>query len=110
MAARPRGAHPLNGVPTLLIVDDRAAVLAGAPAAPAPVGTALEPTDLPIAAVPMHGAHLREGAGTLAAPTDRLLARRRAILRRVSPRRAGRSMVATDARTMIDYQHRSPSR
>ena len=88
MPARARGAHPLNGVPALLIVDDRAAVVAGAPAAPATVGTALEPTDLPIAAVPMHGVHLREGAGTLAAPTERLLAGRRAILRLVSPHRS----------------------
>jgi hypothetical protein len=92
------------------IVDDNAAVLAGAPAAPATVGATLEPTDLPIVGRLVHGTYRRAGAGTRAVPTEWLLARRRAILRRLSPRRSARSVVATDADTMIDYQHRSPTR
>jgi len=107
MAARSPGAHPFNGVPTLPIVDDHAAVLAAPPAAPATVGAASEPTDLPIAAVTVHGTHARAAAGTVVEPADW---RRRAVRRRLSPRRTGRSVIATDAHTMIDYQHRSPTR
>ena len=108
-AASPR-AHSLNRVRTLPIVDDHAAVLAGAPAAPATVSGALEAADMPTVDLQLHGAHGREAAGTLTIPTDWLLAPRAATLRPVSPRRPGRSVVGTDADTMIDYQHRSPTR
>ena len=110
MACRSDGAHPLKGVPTLLTVDDHAAVLGGARGAPATVGSALDPADLPIVGTRVHGTHPRTGAGTHAISTDSLLARRQTLLRRLSPHRAGRSVVATDVDTMIDYQHRSPTR
>jgi hypothetical protein len=63
-----------TGWPTLLLVDDHAAALAGALAAPASVGRALELTNLWIVGM------------------------------------RARGVIATDADTMIDYQHRSPSR
>jgi hypothetical protein len=74
------------------------------------VDAALAATDLSTAGVPVHGTRLRRGSGKLADPANWLLARRRAILRRLSARRTGRSVVAADAHTMIDYQHRSPTR
>ena len=110
MAPRADGAHPLNQVPTLLIVNDHAAALAGALAALASVGGALEPTNLRIIGMRARGAHLREPTGTLAVPTDWRLAQRWAIPSHLSARRTGRGVVATDADTMIDYQHRSPTR
>ena len=109
MATASRAAHPLNGVPTLPNVDHHAAAVARAPAAPATVAAALEPTDLPTVGMRAHGTQLREEAGTLGVPTDWRLAQRRAILSHLSARRTGRSVVATDADTMIDYQHRSPT-
>jgi hypothetical protein len=57
-----------------------------------------------------HGTHLREEAATLAVSPDWLPAQRRATLPYLGARRTGRSVVATDAYMMIDYQHRSPSR
>jgi hypothetical protein len=110
MATAARAVHPLNGVPTLPNVDHHAAALARVPTAPATVGAALEPTDLPTVGTRAHGTHLQEEAGTLAVPTDWLLAQRRPIMSHLGARRIGRSVIATDAHTMIDYQHRSPTR
>ncbi|MGH2946883.1 MAG: hypothetical protein ACRDPC_11585 [Solirubrobacteraceae bacterium] len=95
---------------TLPTVDHHAATLARAPAAPATVGAPLEPTELPTVGMRAHGTHVREEAGTLAVPMDWLLAQRRATLSYLSARRTGRSVVATGADMMIDYQHRSPTR
>ena len=80
------------------------------PASLRTVGAALEPADLSIVGMLVHGTPPREVAETLTVAPDWLLARRWAIVRRLSPRRIRRSVLAADARTMIDYQHRSPAR
>jgi hypothetical protein len=60
MAARSDGAHPVNGVPTLLIVDDYAAVLARGARGTRYRGSALEPADLPIVGPRVRTAPTRE--------------------------------------------------
>ncbi len=60
------------------------------PQALATVGAALEPEDLPILGMLLHGTPPDEVAQTLGMSADWLLARRWAILRRLSPRRARR--------------------
>ena len=60
------------------------------PQALATVGAALEPADLPILGMLLHGTRPDEVAQTLGMSGEWLLARRWAILRRLSPRRARR--------------------
>jgi DNA-binding NarL/FixJ family response regulator len=60
------------------------------PQALATVGAALEPEDLPILGMLLHGTPPDEVAQTLGMSADWLLARRWAIVRRLSPRRARR--------------------
>jgi len=80
------------------------------PAALRTVGAALEPPDLSIMGMLVHGTPPRQVADTLMMAPDWLLARRWAILRRLSPRRTRRSVLATDADMLVDHQHRSPTR
>jgi DNA-binding NarL/FixJ family response regulator len=54
------------------------------------VGAALDPADLPVLGMLLHGTPADEVASTLAMSRDWLLARRWAILRRLTPRRARR--------------------
>ena len=110
MAARSDNAHPFNGVPTLLIVDDHAAVLAGARGAPVTVARRWSPPTPQSRAVTVHDTRSRAGAGKRAVPTDWWLARIQTTRRRLSPHLTGRWVVAADADTMIDYQHRSTTR
>ena len=99
--------------------DERLAVLAivagvqrvamtPSPAAMTTVSAALEPADLPVLGMLIHGTPPAEVADTLAMSPDWLLARRWAILQRLSPRRARRGTLATDAPLLLARQHRSP--
>jgi DNA-binding NarL/FixJ family response regulator len=66
------------------------------PAALATVGAALEPEDLPILGMLLHGTPVADVAETLGMTPEWLLARRWAILRRLSPRRARRGSCSMD--------------
>jgi DNA-binding NarL/FixJ family response regulator len=61
------------------------------------VSAALEAPDLPVLGMLIHGTPPDEVADTLAMPPDWLLARRWAILRRLTPRRGRRGVLAVDA-------------
>ena len=74
------------------------------------VSAALEPADLPVLGMLIHGTPPAEVADTLAMSPDWLLARRWAILQRLSPRRTRRGTLATDAPLLLARQHRSPGR
>jgi DNA-binding NarL/FixJ family response regulator len=94
---------PKSGDPALLL-DTLHTVAAGEPAPPTPspaalntVGAALEPADLPVLGMLVHGVPTAEVADTLGMPPDRLLARRWAILRRLRSRRARGEGRASDA-------------
>jgi DNA-binding NarL/FixJ family response regulator len=65
------------------------------PAALNTVSAALEPADLPVLGMLVHGVPPDEVAQTLSMSPDWLLARRWAILRRLAPRRSRRGMLAT---------------
>ena len=87
----PKSAEPEQLLSTLH------AVAAGEPVRPRPsaaalttVGAALEPADLPILGMLLHGTPPAEVADTLGMSDEWLQARRWAILRRLSPRRARR--------------------
>ena len=72
------------------------------------VSAALEPADLPVLGMLIHGSPADEVAETLAMSPDRLLARRWAILHRLSPRRTRRGTLGTDAPMLLAHEHRSP--
>jgi hypothetical protein len=95
---------PYDRVPTLLIVDDHAAVRASL-VAPEPDLHALDP----ILGMLGHGPPPCEVADTLSVATDWPL-RRRAILRDLGSRQSGRTLHAMDARMLMAHQHRSPIR
>ncbi|HEY1277978.1 MAG TPA: response regulator [Thermoleophilaceae bacterium] len=87
---------PKSADPTELL-DTLRAVAAGervrplpSPAALNTVGASLDPADLPVLGMLVHGTAPGEVADTLGMPPDWLLARRWAILRRLSPRRVRR--------------------
>ena len=87
---------PKSADPEQLLTTVRA-VAAGEPVRPRPsaaalatVGAALEPADLPILGMLLHGTSPAEVADTLDMSDEWLQARRWAILRRLSPRRARR--------------------
>jgi DNA-binding NarL/FixJ family response regulator len=87
-----------------VLLDTLRAVAAGQPPRPRPspsalatVGAALEPADLPILGMLLHGTPAAEVAETLDMSPDWLLARRWAILRRMSPRRPRRAPLGAEA-------------
>lgn len=106
----PKSADPDHLLDTLL------AVAAGQRRLPAAsqhglttVGAALEPADLPVLGMLVHGTPPDEIADTLDMSSDWLLARRWAILRQLAPRRTRRSALADDA-PVTAHEHRSQSR
>jgi DNA-binding NarL/FixJ family response regulator len=80
------------------------------PAALATVSAALEPADLPVVGMLAHRTPPSEVADTLSVSVGWLLARRWAILRRLSPRRSRRGPPTADALTPVDSELRSPTR
>jgi DNA-binding NarL/FixJ family response regulator len=82
------------------LLDTIRAVAVGERARPRPtpaalntVGASLDPNDLPVLGMLVHGTAPGEVADTLGMSPDWLLARRWAILRRLTPRRARRGVV-----------------
>jgi DNA-binding NarL/FixJ family response regulator len=105
----PKSADPEQLVETLLAVaGGHRVAMTPSPAAMTTVGAALEPADLPVLGMLIHGTPPEELADTLGMSPDWLLARRWAILRRVSPRRGRRGALATDAPMLLAHEHRSP--
>ncbi len=106
----PKSADPEQLLDTLLAVAGGQR-LATTPsrAALTTVSAALEPADLPVLGMLVHGTPPGEVADTLTITPDWLLARRWAILRRLSPRRTRRGTLATEAPMLTNHQHRSPS-
>ena len=104
-----KSADPEQLLETLLAVaGGHRVAMTPSPAAMTTVGAALEPADLPVLGMLIHGTPPLEVAETLAMSPDWLLARRWAILRRLSPRRARRGALATDAPMLLAHEHRSP--
>jgi DNA-binding NarL/FixJ family response regulator len=105
----PKSADPEQLLETLLAVaGGHRVAMTPSPAAMTTVGAALEPADLPVLGMLIHGTPPDELADTLGMSPDWLLARRWAILRRLSPRRARRGALATDAPMLLAHEHRSP--
>ena len=94
------------------LLDALMAVAAGqritttrSPAALNTVGAALEPADLPVLGMLVHGIAPNDVADTLAMTPDWLLARRWAILRRLSRRRTRRG----NPTAALDHPHGTPA-
>lgn len=99
----PKSADPELLLDTLLAVGrgERALKTPSAAALHA-IGAGLEPTDLSVLAMLVHGTPAGEVADTLSMPEDWLVARRWAILRRLGPRRARRGIsVASGERAAV---------
>jgi DNA-binding NarL/FixJ family response regulator len=95
----PKAANPHHLLDVLLRVSAGGRLLAPpSPSALATVGAGLEPTDVAVVGMLVHGTPPREVADTLSVTADWLLARRWAILRRLSPRRSRRGPRAADRR------------
>jgi DNA-binding NarL/FixJ family response regulator len=93
-----KSADPEELLTTLLATaDGRGRRPAASPSALATVGAVLDPDDLPVLGMLVHGTPAAEIAETLGMQEEWLLARRWAILRRLTPRRARRdTLTATD--------------
>jgi len=105
----PKSSDPEQLLETLLTVaGGQRITMTPSPTAMTTVSAALEPADLPVLGMLIHGTPPAEVADTLAMSPDWLLARRWAILQRLSPRRARRGTLATDAPLLLARQHRSP--
>lgn len=105
----PKSADPEQLLETLLAVaGGHRVAITPSPAAMTTVGAALEPADLPVLGMLIHGTPPDELADTLGMSPDWLLARRWAILRRLSPRRARRGALAADTPMLLAHEHRSP--
>jgi DNA-binding NarL/FixJ family response regulator len=105
-----KSADPEELVDTLLaVVDGQYSVPRPSPAALSAVSAALEPSDLPVLSMLVHGTSAAEIADTLTMSPEWLQARRWAILRRLTPRRVRRSGL-DGARSLLDGHHRSPTR
>lgn len=105
-----KSADPEELVDTLLaVVEGRYSAPRPSPAALSAVSAALEPSDLPVVSMLVHGTSVAEIADTLTMSPEWLQARRWAILRRLTPRRVRRSGLDGGARG-LDHHHRSPSR
>jgi DNA-binding NarL/FixJ family response regulator len=91
----PKSADPEQLLETLRgVADGQRLSTSPSRGALATVGAALEPADLPVLGMLVHGTPPDEVADTLTMTPDWLLARRRAILRRLTPRRARRDVSA----------------
>jgi DNA-binding NarL/FixJ family response regulator len=102
----PKSADPEQLLSTLLAVAAGESVRARpSPAALTTVGAALEPADLPILGMLLHGTPPAELADTLGMSAEWLQARRWAILRRLSPRRARRGARTSAAGSPADAQY-----
>jgi DNA-binding NarL/FixJ family response regulator len=90
----PKSADPEQ---LLAVARGRPCGTPSSPAALRTVSAALEASDLPVLGMLIHGTPPDEVADTLAMSPDWLLARRWAILRRLTPRRGRRGVLAVDA-------------
>jgi len=105
----PKSADPEHLLETLVAVaGGHRVAMTPSPAAMTTVSAALEPADLPVLGMLIHGSPADEVAETLAMSPDWLLARRWAILHRLSPRRTRRGTLGTDAPMLLAHEHRSP--
>jgi DNA-binding NarL/FixJ family response regulator len=94
----PKSADPLRLLDTLAdVAAGRRVPLASSPAALNTVGAALEPSDLPVLGMLVNGVPPADVADTLGMSDDWLLARRWAILRRLSPRRTRRGALTASS-------------
>jgi DNA-binding NarL/FixJ family response regulator len=95
----PKSADPEELVRTLLAAArGQGSRPTASPSALATIAAALDPADLPILGMLVHGTSPAEVAETLGMRDDWLLARRWAILRRLTPRRARRDTLAAQDR------------
>ena len=107
-AVVPKSADPALLLDTLrAVATGRRAATPASPAALNTVGAALEPADLPVLGMLVNGIPPSDVAETLGMSGDWLLARRWAILRRLSPRRTRRGAVV-GAPPVADALRRSP--
>jgi DNA-binding NarL/FixJ family response regulator len=107
----PKSADPEQLLDTLLAVaDGRRRLSAASHSALTTVGAALEPADLPVLGMLVHGVSADEVAETLSMTPEWLLARRWAILRKLAPRRTRRGALADVASILNAHERQSPTR